>query len=196
MSRPSFSMWVTTLFEFTKLKTIEVEPELLVFRVGAADDDVDRFFSSSVDGFGSSESLVGDVGGGVDVGVDVGDDVTGFSFTSRRFDSFLETSGLSDVLLTTTGLSDILLATTGVVVVADFSSILTNGVEISDVLLMTIGVGDLSNPLTTGAKGFSDSFSPATTGKNLSALLSAILTELLCSASFLMGAAAAAAGSG
>ena len=192
-------MWVTTLFEFTKLKTIEVEPELLVFRVGAADDDVDRFFSSSVDGFGSSESLVGDVGGGVDVGVDDGDDVTGFSFTSRRFDSFLETSGLSDVLLTTTGLSDILLATTGVVVVvvvADFSSILTNGVEISDVLLMTIGVGDLSNPLTTGAKGFSDSFSPATTGKNLSALLSAILTELLCSASFLMGAAAAAAGSG
>ena len=141
---------------------------------------------------------MGDVGGGVDVGVDVGDDVTGFSFTSRRFDSFLETSGLSDVLLTTTGLSDILLATTGVVVVvvADFSSILTNGVEISDVLLMTIGVGDLSNPLTIGAKGFSESFSPATTGKNLSALLSAILTELLCSASFLMGAAAAATGSG
>ena len=114
MSRPSFSMCVTTLFEFTKLKTIEFDDANAVSVLRAV-----AFFNGNVGTFGSSTTLlaaVGDVTGG-DVNVTDCDAVTGFSLNSRRPDSVLIIGLLltssSDVFRTT--FCDVLNATDDVI---------------------------------------------------------------------------------
>jgi hypothetical protein len=83
MSNPSFSMWVTTFVELTKLKTIEFEDGSDDLRPEAA---ARPFNCGNGAGFVSSDSASGNFV------------VTAFSFTSRGSDSGPEGFGVSSAL--------------------------------------------------------------------------------------------------